>query len=120
MFTSKPSIRSDNKLTNSAGTHPHGTSEVAHYFYVPSDKKSDRISITWPSNSLDLKSQEWNADVYTTTDESKSLAYILSDLADYHVVIGPRFTNSWSGNGIENIIVVLISMLVIQYMHLYL
>lgn len=98
LFTNKPSIDSNNKLTNSNDTHPYSYSSCAHYFFASNTAKTGNITVTWAANSADQKTH-WNASGGTHSTDNLNTIYHSSN--SWYIVIGPRHYNtSWGDSGI--------------------
>ena len=99
LFESKPSVDSNNKLTNSNDAHPYSYSAVKHYFFAANTAKTGSITVTWAANSADQK-QNWTAST-SSGATGQTLKDYVENGTNWHLVIGPRHYNtSWGDSGI--------------------
>ena len=88
LMESKPSIDSDNKLTDSNDAHPYSYSNCKYYFFASDTQKTGNISVTWEGKAVDEKGSK------------KTLADVISE-KDWYIVIGPRhYYTGWGDSGI--------------------
>ena len=96
LLTEKPIINAETrKIEGSAGRHPAGDTECAHYFFAESTAKTDgTITITWDANACDQK------ETWTATETAGEAGHTLKDYLkadDWYLAIGPRQVNEWDG-----------------------
>ena len=99
LFTSKPSIDSNNKLNGSNDIHPYSYSSVSHYFFASNTTKTGSITVTWSASAGDQKTS-WSAST-STGASGKTLKDYIDNGTNWHLVIGPRHYNTgWGNSGI--------------------
>ena len=97
-FTSKPSVDSNNKLTNSNDAHPYSYSSCSHYFFASNTSKTGSITVSWSASAADQK-QAWTSG--TSTGASGKTLKDYADDQNWHIVIGPRHYNTgWGNSGV--------------------
>ena len=98
LFSSQPTVDSDNKLPNSNDAHPYSYSSCSYYFFASNTTKTGSITVTFNANSADQK-KHWSASTSTHTTDNLKNAFESQSL--WYLVIGPRHYNtSWGDSGI--------------------
>ena len=99
LFESKPTVDSNNKLTDSNDAHPYSYSACKHYFFASNTSKTGTISVSWAANSGNQKTN-WTSGTSTGTT-GNTLKDIINNGTNWHLIIGPRHYNtSWGSSGI--------------------
>ena len=102
LMSSSPNINDSNKLTDSNDAHPSSYNNCAHYFVVADTTATGTISVTWPANAVDQKTN-WSSSELTSnvTGSGITLSECLAASSDWYIVIGPRHYNTgWGNSGI--------------------
>ena len=92
LMTSKPSLDENNKIVGDQ--HPYGYENCAHYFFISSEVKSGKITVTWPASANDQK-EKWS-------DNGEEVS--TKKLSDYsggtwYFAVGPRYVHTaWGGS----------------------
>lgn len=105
LFRNKPAYdTSTRKLVGSADLHPYSLEACEHYFFAASSEDSGEIIINWESTLADQK-EAWSKTKAEGAEGHQLTDYF--DAEDWHIVIGPRHLEEWSGTeigeGLDNI-----------------
>ena len=99
LFESKPTVDSNNKLTDSNDAHPYSYSDCKHYFFASNTSKTGQITVSWSANAADQK-QAWSSGT-SSGQTGKCLKDYIDNGTNWHLIIGPRHYNtSWGDSGI--------------------
>lgn len=105
LFRNKPAYdTSTRKLVGSADLHPYSLEACEHYFFAASSEDSGEIIINWESTLADQK-EAWSKTKAEGAEGHQLKDYF--DAEDWHIIIGPRHLEEWSGTeigeGFDNI-----------------
>ena len=105
LFRNKPAYdTSTRKLVGSADLHPYSLEACEHYFFAASSEDSGEIIINWESTLADQK-EAWSKTKAEGVKGHQLKDYFAAE--DWHIVIGPRHLEGWSGTkigeGLDNI-----------------
>lgn len=81
LMNTKPTCGNDNKLTDSDNAYPYTYGSCAHYFFVVNTTKTGAITVTWPANANDQKTN-WSAG--GTTASQNNLAYWMQQSTNWY------------------------------------
>ena len=89
LMKNMPSVKSNNKLTDSGDAHPYSYSNCKYYFYVENNsKKTGSFAIKWSGVCKDEKGS------------GKTLSEVIAG-QNWYIVVGPRHYNTgWGSSGI--------------------